>query len=160
MDQDTQSIQGLVNQLQNLDANQMSQLGDLSERTATSMYASLFGWGIFAALVNMWISWVIAIISIISLWFIFVKANKPGWAAIIPFYNIWVMLEMIGKPWWWLLLLFIPLVNIVVAILMCRELARVFGQGVAFTVGLVLLSFVFMPILAFGQYKYEKPQVK
>jgi hypothetical protein len=119
--------------------------------------AALYSSG-FTAGMNTWWSWAFMIISIVSMWLIFNKAKQPGWAAIIPFYNIWVALEVIGKPWWWLLLLFVPIVNIVFGILMCRELARVFKQGVAFTVGLVFLPFIFLPLLAFGPYTYTKPK--
>jgi hypothetical protein len=115
------------------------------------------GWASgFAVATHMWWNWAICILLVISTWFIFAKANKPGWAAIIPIYSTLVLLEIIRKPWWWIFLLFIPIVNIVYAIFMMRELARVFGQGVGFTIGLILLPFIFLPILAFGDYKYKK----
>lgn len=139
----TESIQDLLNQLQNIDTGQLD-----PELTQATLWTS----GIW------WWSWVIGLISLAATWVIFLKANKPGWAAIIPVYNTYVMLEVVGKPWWWLLLLLIPIVNIVFAILMMRELARVFGQGVAFTVGLIFLPFVFMPLLAWGNYKYTAPR--
>ncbi|MFO0261358.1 MAG: DUF5684 domain-containing protein, partial [Planctomycetota bacterium] len=41
---------------------------------------------------------------IASLWIIFTKAGQPGWASLIPFYNLYVMLQIVGKPAWWLLL--------------------------------------------------------
>ena len=96
---------------------------------------------------------VIAVV-IIGMWKVFVKAGKPGWAAIVPIYNIIVLLEIVGKPLWWILLMFIPFVNIVIAIIVLLELAKAFGKGVGFAVGLLLLPVVFYPILGFGDAKY------
>ncbi|KAF0111825.1 MAG: hypothetical protein FD147_627 [Chloroflexi bacterium] len=91
------------------------------------------------------------------LWRIYVKAGKPGWAAIIPIYNILVQLEILGRPWWYLLLMLIPLVNIVVGIMLIFDLAKVFGKSTGFGFGLLFLSFIFIPILAFGDAKYQGP---
>ncbi len=107
------------------------------------------------AAIIMVIYFAILLLMIVSLWKIFEKAGKPGWAAIIPIYNIIVMLEIVGKPVWWLLLLFIPFVGIVVSIMMVLELAKKFGKGGGFALGLILLPIVFYPILAFGDAKYE-----
>lgn len=92
---------------------------------------------------------------IASTWKIFTKAGQPGWAAIVPIYNTIVLLKIAGKPVWWFLLLFIPLVNFVVAIMLTVSLAKAFGKGVGFAVGLIILPFVFMPIMAFGDAQYE-----
>lgn len=100
---------------------------------------------------------VLMIFYVICAWKIYEKAGKPGWAAIIPIYNVIVLLEIVGKPLWWLLLLFIPLVNIVAMIIIYLELARSFGQGGGFAAGLILLSFIFFPILAFGSARYLGP---
>jgi len=70
------------------------------------------------------------------------------------------MLQIVGKPWWWLLLMLIPFVNIVFAIWMVNLLSKSYGHGVGFTVGLIFLSFIFMPILAFGNSKYAGPAGK
>lgn len=91
-------------------------------------------------------------------WRIFTKAGKPGWASIVPFYNIIILLEIVGKPWWYLLLLFIPIVNIVILIMVMIALAQVFGKSGGFAVGLIFLSLIFMAILAFGDAKYLEPQ--
>jgi hypothetical protein len=99
----------------------------------------------------------IVVLMIASLWIIFQKAGKPGWACIIPIYNIIVILQIVGKPWWWLLLMLIPLVNLVFAIWMYNLVSVVFGKGVGFTIGIILLPFIFLPILAFGDAKYTKP---
>lgn len=91
-------------------------------------------------------------------WKIFTKAGKPGWASIVPVYNILVLLEIVGKPWWYLLLLFIPVVDIVILIMVMIALAQVFGKSGGFAVGLIFLSLIFMAILAFGDAKYLGPQ--
>ena len=104
---------------------------------------------------------VVIILMIASIWVIFTKAGKPGWASIIPIYNIIVMLEVVGKPWWWLLLMmFVPIVNVVFAIWMINLLSKSFGKGVGFTLGLLFISIVFYPILAFGSAKYVGPAGK
>lgn len=92
---------------------------------------------------------------VITGWKIFEKAGKPGWAVIVPIYNIIVFLEIIEKPWWWLLLLLIPYVNLIWAIWATNLLSKKFGKDVGFTIGLLLLGIVFYPILAFGDAKYE-----
>ena len=94
---------------------------------------------------------------IVSMWKIYTKAGKPGWACIIPIYNIIVLLEIVGKPWWWLLLMLLPFVNIVLAIWMLNLLSKSFGHEVGFTLGLLFLSFIFIPILGLGESKYVGP---
>jgi uncharacterized protein DUF5684 len=100
--------------------------------------------------------WVIAVVIIIAaMWRVFIKAGKPGWAAIVPVYNLIVLLQVAGKPVWWVLLLFIPLVNIIVFIVMYAGVARNFGKGIGFTLGLIFLAFIFFPILAWGSAEYS-----
>lgn len=100
-----------------------------------------------------WLAVVIVIIA--GLWKVFVKAGKPGWAAIVPIYNFIVLLEIVGKPIWWIVLMFIPLVNFIIAIIVSIELAAKFGKSVAFGIGIALLGFIFIPILGFGDAKYR-----
>lgn len=99
----------------------------------------------------------VIVLIVAGCWKMFSKAGKPGWAAIIPIYNMVVLLEIVGKPIWWILLFFIPLVNFIVAILVYVELAKVFGKGVGFAIGLLLLSPIFIPILGFGSAQYQGP---
>jgi hypothetical protein len=89
-----------------------------------------------------------------SFWKVFEKAGEPGWAALIPIYNLFVMLKISGKPGWWVVLMLIPLVNIIVAIIATLALAKKFGQSGGFAVGMILLPFVFYPMLAFGDARY------
>ncbi len=93
---------------------------------------------------------------IICYWKIFEKAGKPGWAAIIPIYNVIVLLEIVNKPGWWILLYLIPVVNIVIGIIVIHRLSLSFGKDVGFTIGLILLGIIFIPILAFGSATYSK----
>jgi len=98
----------------------------------------------------------ILIFGLIAMWKVFVKAGQPGWAALIPIYNVIVLLRIAGKPWWWIFLMIIPLVNIVILFLVSIDIAKNFGQGVGFGIGLALLAIVFYPILAFGDARYNK----
>ena len=100
------------------------------------------------------VEFAVLVLLIAGMWRVFQKAGKPGWAAIIPIYNIIVLLQITGKPIWWLILYFIPIVNFVVLLIVCIELAKRFGKGVAFGFGLALLPFIFYPILGFGDATY------
>ncbi len=99
----------------------------------------------------------IFIIIIAGLWKIFEKAGKPGWAAIIPIYNLVVLLEIVNKPVWWIILLLIPFVNLVIAIILYHQLSLSFGQGVGMTILMIILPFVAFPMLGFGSATYTKP---
>ncbi|NOZ23293.1 MAG: signal peptidase I [Planctomycetes bacterium] len=103
-----------------------------------------------------WLALFILIIA--SMWRVFTKAGQPGWGCIIPFYNIYLMLKIAGKPGWWLLLFFVPVVNLIISIVVIIALANSFGKGVGFAVGLLLLPLIFYPILAFGSAQYIGPQ--
>lgn len=102
----------------------------------------------------------IAIISIVAMWKIFEKAGKPGWASIIPIYNLVVMFQICGMNPWLILLNFVPFVNILAAsilsIIMNVKLAEKFGKGVGFAIGLIFFNFIFTLILAFGNSEYEE----
>src|SRR5688500_13843035 len=85
-------------------------------------------------------------------WKVFEKAGQPGWTAIIPFVNYFFLAKAAGKPAWWGILMFVPIVNIIVWFILCIDLAKRFGEGTLFGVGLALLPIVFFPILAFGDF--------
>ena len=112
--------------------------------------------GLGAVVIVIYLAAVIA--SVAGMWKVFAKAGKPGWGAIVPIYNIVLLLEIVGKPIWWLLLLFIPCVGIVVSVILFIELAKCFGKGAGFGLGLALLSPIFFPLLGFGDAKYRGPQ--
>jgi hypothetical protein len=100
----------------------------------------------------------VVILALAGLWKVFVKAGKPGWAAIIPIYNLVVLLQIVGKPLWWIILMFIPLVNLIILILVMIALAKSFGKGAGYGIGLALLGFIFIPMLGFDDSKYLGPQ--
>jgi len=105
-----------------------------------------------------WICWLaFAILMIAACWKIFTKAGQPGWAAIIPIYNWYILCKIVGRPGWWVILLFIPFVNFIIGIILCIDLAKSFGKGVGFGIGLILLGIIFFPILGFGSAQYQGP---
>ena len=101
--------------------------------------------------------WVAVLVPVLAgTWKAFAKAGQPGWACIVPIYNIYVILQIAGKPGWWLLvILFVPFANLVMMILACVEVAKNFGKSAGFGVGLALLACIFFPILGFGSAKYQ-----
>jgi hypothetical protein len=125
------------------------------------MLASSNG-GVDAILIVVYVA--VIILEIAALWQVFVKAGEPGWAAIIPIYNLYVLLRVIGRPWWWILLFLIgiiPLVGVIVVfvigIIIALDLAKSFAKSTGFAVGLILLNFIFIPILGFGESQYVGP---
>lgn len=105
------------------------------------------------------VTWVIIIGAIIlqiaAWWKMFEKAGQPGWAAIIPFYNLYVLCKVAGKPGWWLILMLIPFINLIAFIVVSVGVARNFGHGILFAIGLLLFGFIFYPILGFGGSQYQ-----
>ncbi len=104
------------------------------------------------------VSLAILVVMIAAMWKVFEKAGEPGWAAIIPIYNILVLIKIAGKPMWWVILFLIPLVNFIVAIITMIALARNFGKGTGFALGLTFLGIIFFPMLAWGDATYH-PQM-
>ncbi len=99
----------------------------------------------------------LSILMIASMWKLFTKAGKPGWAAIVPIYNIIVMLEIVGRPLWWIALFFIPFANVVIMIMLYIDLAKAYGKGGGFAALLILLPYIGFPVLAFGSSSYVGP---
>ena len=100
---------------------------------------------------------VIIVFFIVAYWRLFTKAGEPGWGAIIPIYNLYLYCKIAGRPEWWLILLFIPFVNIVFSLILAMDIAKAFSKSSGFGIGLWLLSFIFVPILAFGSATYTNP---
>jgi hypothetical protein len=89
---------------------------------------------------------------------IFRKAGQPEWAAFVPIANIYFLLKIVGRPWWWLLLiLFIPCLGFILYVVVALDLAKSFGHGVAFCIGLIFLSVIFLYILGYGSSEYRGP---
>lgn len=99
----------------------------------------------------------LCIFLIASVWIVYTKAGQPGWAALIPIYNVYILLKIAGRPGWWLLLYLIPIANLVIAIIVAIDIAKAFGKGTGFGLGLAFLSAIFYPILAFGDSTYGGP---
>lgn len=97
------------------------------------------------------------VVVIAGMWKAYEKAGQPGWAAIVPIYNIYIWCKIVGRPGWWVLLMFVPFVSLIIAIILCVDLAKSFGKGVGFAVGIIFLGFIFVPILGFGDAEYQGP---
>jgi hypothetical protein len=104
-------------------------------------------WLVYAAVV---------VLMIASMWRIFTKAGKPGWASLIPIYNLVVFCQVAGRPGWWALLLLVPFVNIIIALILSFDLARAFGKGKAYGLGLAIFGFLFYPMLGLGGSRYAR----
>ena len=101
------------------------------------------------------LSLALAVLGIVAMWKIFEKAGEPGWAAIIPFYNLYVLFKITWGNGWKFLFLLIPIANIVFAIITMVKLAKAFGKSGGFAVGLIFLSVIFYCILAFDNSQYQ-----
>ncbi len=102
----------------------------------------------------------ILVLIIVGFWKVFEKAGQPGWAAIVPIFNIYVLCKIAGRPGWWLILFFVPIVSLVIAIIVSIDVAKAFGKGIGFALGLILLGFIFYPILGFGSAQYQGPPAR
>jgi len=111
----------------------------------------LFG-GVF-----MLVWFAVAALMIASLWKLYAKAGQPGWASIVPIYNIIILMNIVGRPVWWVVLMLIPFVGIIMAIIVFIDLAKSFGKDMGFAIGMILLPFIFLPMLAFGDARYAGP---
>lgn len=99
----------------------------------------------------------VIVIVLAGFWKMFTKAGQPGWAAIVPIYNAYIMCKIAGRPGWWVVLLLIPYINFIFWIIVMLDLAKSFGKSIGFAVGMILLSFIFIPILGFGDAEYQGP---
>src|SRR5207249_11238220 len=106
---------------------------------------------------SMIVGLLIALLLIVAMWKVFTKAGQPGWASIIPIYNLYIWCKIVGRPGWWIILMLIPFVNIIISIILLIDLAKSFGKGVGFGIGLILLAVIFFPILGFGSAQYQGP---
>jgi hypothetical protein len=122
---------------------------------AVSCREGLFFGSLWFATIMFCLTFILSIFAIAGVWKMFVKAGRPGWASIIPVYNLVVMIEMINRPVWWVILYFIPFVNVVISLIVIYELAKAFGKGIGFTLGMIFLPFIFYPMLGFGKSVYH-----
>ena len=108
-------------------------------------------------LVALFVTMVPVLVVLAGLWKIFTKAGQPGWAAIIPIYNVYILLKIVGRPTLWLVGFLIPIVNFVVTILVTIDLAKAYGKGLIYAIGMLLIPFIFFPLLGFGSARYQGP---
>lgn len=108
----------------------------------------------------------IVLIAIVAMWRIFTKAGQPGWAVLIPFYNVYILTQVAKRPGWWMLLYFTSVIPVVgglcvlfISVIDNLRLAKLFGKSAGFGVGMILLGIVFLPILAFGDADYDETRV-
>jgi len=95
----------------------------------------------------------LVVIQIAGMWAVFEKAGHAGWKAIVPIYNFYVMLQIGKNAWWWLILVFVPVINIYALYKIHAGVARFFGRGIGFGLGLAFLGVVFFPLVGFGGYQ-------
>jgi hypothetical protein len=93
-------------------------------------------------------------------WKMFEKGGQPGWGCLIPFYNVYLILKLAGRPGWWLVLFLIPFVNFLIAAVVWIDVARAFGKSVLFGIGLWLLTPIFVCVLGFGDAQYQGTEMK
>ena len=94
---------------------------------------------------------------VVAGWKTYAKTGRPGWASIVPVYNAYTLLQIVGRPAWWLVLLLIPGVNVVVAVILSIDLAKCFGKSTSYGLGLAFLSAPFTLHLGFGEAQYGGP---
>jgi len=131
---------------------------DSFDYTYDTTYLETTSSGVSAGLMLFYLA-ILAVV-IAGMWMVFTKAKHAGWKALIPIYNTYILLKIVGRPGWWLLLFLIPLVNIIVAIIVFNDLAKSFGYGVGMTLLLIFLPFIAFPYLGFSKdAKYHGPSV-
>lgn len=96
----------------------------------------------------------IAILIIAGVWKVFTKAGQPGWGSLIPIYNLYLWTIIAKRPAWWILLMFVPVVNLVISIILCIDIAKYFGKGTGYGIGILFLGIIFLPMLGFGDAEY------
>lgn len=116
----------------------------------SSGFGAVIAWFYFSVII------LAAIVAVIGIWKMYQKADQPGWAAIVPVYNVYVLIKVAGRPEWWIILYFIPLVNIIISVILALDIAKRFGQSEVFGIVLLwLFSAIGYAILGFGEAEYK-----
>ena len=102
-------------------------------------------------------SLVVLVLDVIAFWMIFTKAGRPGWAAIIPIYNLYTMCKVAGRPGWWWILMLIPFVGFVFVFIVYIDMARAFGKGTLFGILMFFFTIICGLILGLGSSTYTDP---
>lgn len=114
------------------------------------------GGGSGSTILIVWL--LLIVVTLAGAWKTFEKANQPGWTAIIPIYNLYIMTKIGNNEWWWLLVaIFVPIVNLYAIFKIMHGVAKAFGKGAGFALGLWFLAFIFFPLLGFGDHQYQGP---
>lgn len=116
------------------------------------------GGGIVALLMGLvfFAIWVAVMgVVVAGMWKTFVKAGHPGWAALVPIYNLWILVQMSGKEDWWIALFFFPVLNFIAVIVISMEIAQKFGKGSGFGIAMAFFPYICYPLLGFGSATYE-----
>ena len=135
--------------LSNIDLNSTYGM-DMSSQNVWN--SSFFGVGF---VITLFISILIMAFFIFVYWIIFTKAGEEGWKSLIPIYNVYILYKITWGNGLIFLLLLVPFVNFIVGILTINKLSKCFGHGLGFTLGLLFLPIIFLPLLAFGDSRYE-----
>ena len=128
-----------------------------SYTTTSTATSAATGAMLVVSLIFSLVAVVASVLMIIGLWKVFTKAGKPGWAAIVPIYNLITLLEIVGRPAWWVLLTFVPFANLYVVIMVAIDLAKAFGKSGGFAALLILLPPVGYMMLGFDKSAYAGP---
>jgi Family of unknown function (DUF5684) len=115
------------------------------------------GSGLVIGMIGVVVALVVIAVMVAAMWKVFAKAGQPGWAALVPIYNLVVLLNIVGKPLWWIILFAVPIANIYALFAIAIALAKSFGKSTGFGLGLVFLSIFFYPVLGFGSARYVGP---
>jgi TRAP-type C4-dicarboxylate transport system permease small subunit len=91
-----------------------------------------------------------ALLLVASMWKVFERAGEPGWAVIIPIYNLYVLTKVAQVSAAWMIAMLLPFLNIIAVFVVANGVAKRFGKSTGFGIGLVLLPFLFYPMLAWG----------
>jgi len=111
--------------------------------------------GISGTNIELFVTLGVIVLIFAGLWKVFEKAGKPGWAGIIPIYNLYVLVKVSGNAWYWFALFFVPVINFFATLKVSIDIAGKFNKGILFGLGLTFLSFIFYPLLGFGGYQYD-----
>ena len=130
---------------------------------STSTYAASSDVGAVAVVIWLFVILIVmavSILMIIAMWRIFTKAGKPGWASLVPIYNMVVMMQIVGRPEWQVVLMFLPFAHIYISIVLPLDLAKSFGKTTGFGVLMIFFPAIMNPILAFGSSRYVGPVMR
>ncbi len=121
-------------------------------------FPNIFSWLFSGTFTSSFIGIALTVLFVFGTWKMFEKAGEPGWAALIPFYNVYVLFKIGWGTGWLFLVLLIPFVGFVFYIILSIKLARAFGMGIGFGIGLILLPSIFYTILGLSDAKYYGPE--